>query len=88
MVADCLGIVTSIFLILLFYPGALTRREDDQLFLGETASSRATEQSQLIAKVNKINPLLKGTKVGTNGRPFFSQIRGKLHQINESLIGS
>ena len=46
------------------------------------------QKSQLIAKVNKINPLLKGTKVGTNGRPFFSQIRGKLHQINESLIGS
>jgi hypothetical protein len=53
------GIVTGIFLILLFYRSTLTRQEDDQLFLDETASSRATEQSQLIAKVNKINPLVK-----------------------------
>jgi len=53
------GIVTGIFLILLFYRSALTRQEDDQLFIDETASSRATEQRQLIAKVNKINPLVK-----------------------------
>ena len=58
MAADCL-IVTGIFLILLFYRSALTRQEDDQLFIDETASSRATEQRQLIAKVNKINPLVK-----------------------------
>ena len=53
------GIVTGIFLILLFYRSALTRQEDDQLFIDESSSSRATEQSQLIAKVNKINPVLK-----------------------------
>jgi hypothetical protein len=53
------GIVTGIFLILLFYRSTLTRQEDDQLFLDETASSRATEQSQLLAKVNRITPLLK-----------------------------
>ena len=53
------GIVTGIFLILLFYRSTLTRQEDDQLFIDEASSSRATEQSQLIAKVNKINPLVK-----------------------------
>jgi hypothetical protein len=53
------GVVTGIFLILLFYRSALTRQEDDQLFIDESSSSRATEQSQLIAKVNKINPLVK-----------------------------
>jgi hypothetical protein len=53
------GIVTGIFLILVFYRSMLTRQEDDQLFLDETASSRATEQSQLLAKLNKITPLLK-----------------------------
>ncbi len=53
------GIVTGILLILLFYRSTLTRREDDQLFIDESSSSRATEQSQLIAKVNKINPLVK-----------------------------
>src|SRR5438128_10958892 len=53
------GIVTGIFLILVFYRSALTRPEADQLFIDETASSRATVQRQLIAKVNKINPLVK-----------------------------
>jgi hypothetical protein len=53
------GVVTGIFLILLFYRSTLTRQEDDQLFIDESSSSRATEQSQLIAKVNRINPLVK-----------------------------
>ena len=53
------GIVTGIFIILLFYRSTLTRQEDDQLFIDESASSMAKEQRQLIAKVNKINPLVK-----------------------------
>ncbi len=53
------GVVTGVFLILLFYRSMLTRQEDDQLFLDETASSAATEQRELLAKVNKINPLVK-----------------------------
>jgi hypothetical protein len=53
------GVVTGILLILLFYRSTLTRQEDDQLFIDESSSSRATEQRQLIAKVNKINPLVK-----------------------------
>ena len=54
------GIVTGIVLILLFYRSTLTRQEDDQLFIDESSSSRATEQQELIAKVNKISPLVKG----------------------------
>jgi hypothetical protein len=53
------GVVTGVLLILLFYRSTLTRQEDDQLFIDESSASRATEQSQLIAKVNKINPLVK-----------------------------
>ena len=53
------GIVTGILLILLFYRSRLTRQEDDQLFIDESSSSRATEQRELIAKVNKVNPLVK-----------------------------
>ena len=60
------GIVTGIFLILLFYRSTLTRQEDDQLFIDESASSMATEQRELIAKVNKINPLVK-TAGATSG---------------------
>ena len=53
------GIVTGVFIILLFYRSRLTRQEDDQLFIDESSSSKATEQQQLIAKVNKISPLVK-----------------------------
>jgi hypothetical protein len=53
------GVVTGILLILLFYRSTLTRQEDDQLFIDESSSSKATEQSRLIAKVNKINPLVR-----------------------------
>ena len=53
------GVVTGVLLILLFYRSTLTRQEDDQLFIDESASSMATEQRQLIAKVNKVNPLVK-----------------------------
>jgi hypothetical protein len=53
------GIVTVVFIILLFYRSTLTRQEDDQLFLDESASGLETEQRELIAKVNKINPLVK-----------------------------
>ena len=53
------GIVTVVFIALLFYRSTLTRQEDDQLFIDESSSSRATEQRQLIDKVNKVNPLVK-----------------------------
>jgi hypothetical protein len=53
------GVVTGIFIILLFYRSRLTRQEDDQLFIDESSASMATEQRQLLAKVNKINPLVK-----------------------------
>ena len=53
------GIVTGILLLLLFYRSTLTRQEDDQLFIDESSSSLATEQAQLIAKVNRINPVVR-----------------------------
>ena len=53
------GVVTGIFLLLLFYRSMLTRQEDDQLFIDESSASRAKEQGQLIARANKINPLVK-----------------------------
>ncbi len=53
------GIVTAVFIVLLFYRSTLTRQEDDQLFIDESASSMATNQRELIAKVNRIGPLIK-----------------------------
>ena len=53
------GIVTGILIVLLIYRSTLTMKEDDQLFLDESSSAMAAEQRELIAKVNKINPLVK-----------------------------
>jgi uncharacterized membrane-anchored protein YhcB (DUF1043 family) len=53
------GIVTGVLIILLIYRSTLTMKEDDQLFLDESSSAMAAEQRELIAKVNKINPLVK-----------------------------
>ena len=53
------GIVTGILVLLLIYRSTLTMQEDDQLFLDESSSGMAAEQRELIAKVNKINPLVK-----------------------------
>jgi uncharacterized membrane protein SpoIIM required for sporulation len=54
------GVLTAVLIILLIYRSTLTMQEDDQLFLDESASAMAQEQMELMAKVNKINPLVKG----------------------------
>lgn len=54
------GIVKGILVILVIYRSTLTMQEGDQVFLAESASAMATtEQRELVAKVNKINPLVK-----------------------------
>lgn len=53
------GVVTVVFIILLFYRSTLTRQEDDQLFIDESASSMVANQREVIAKVNKVSPLIK-----------------------------
>jgi hypothetical protein len=53
------GILTAVLIILLIYRSTLTMQEDDQLFLDESASAMAREQTELMAKVNKITPVVK-----------------------------
>ena len=59
-------VLTAALIALLIYRGTLTMQEDDQLFLGESESHMAQEQLEIMAKVNKIGPLLKvlGTASG------------------------
>ena len=54
------GILTAVLIILLIYRSTLTMQEDEQLFLDESASAMAQEQTELMAKVNKITPVVKG----------------------------
>ncbi len=53
------GALTAVLIILLIYRGTLTMQEDDQLFLDDSASAMAKDQQELMAKVNKITPVVK-----------------------------
>jgi hypothetical protein len=53
------AVIAACFLALLAYRGQLTRYEEDQLFLSETESNEQREQSEIVRKVNKIQPLVR-----------------------------
>lgn len=52
------AILTTILVILLIYRSTLTMREDDQLFLDDSASHMEIEQKELLQKVNKLTPIV------------------------------
>ncbi|MGD0825218.1 MAG: hypothetical protein ABR908_11585 [Terriglobales bacterium] len=53
------GILTGILVILLIYRSTLTMHEDDSIFLHETESQMHKDQTEVIAKMNKITPIVK-----------------------------
>ncbi|MBB6142328.1 hypothetical protein HNQ77_000266 [Silvibacterium bohemicum] len=48
--------VTAILLVLLAYRGTITRHEEDQIFLDSASDHQQREQTEILAKVGKINP--------------------------------
>ena len=53
------GILTTILIVLLIYRSTLTMHEDEQLFLDDSSSHLAEEQRILVARVNKLTPLIR-----------------------------
>ena len=53
------GVMTGVLILLLIYRSTLTMHEDDQLFLGESESHMQAEQTELMAKMNKLTPLVR-----------------------------
>lgn len=53
------GALLVALIILLIYRSTLSMHEDDQLFLDESASAMAQEQMELMAKLNKVTPMVK-----------------------------
>jgi hypothetical protein len=53
------GILTGILIVLLIYRSTLTMHEDDSIFLHETESQMHKDQTEVIAKMNKITPIVK-----------------------------
>lgn len=53
------GILTAILVILLIYKSTLSMHEDDQIFLNESESHMEKEQVEILAKMNKIQPIVR-----------------------------
>jgi hypothetical protein len=53
------GGLTVVLIVLLIYRSTLTMQEDDQLFLDESEAHMAQDQMEVMAKVNKITPVVK-----------------------------
>lgn len=53
------GVLTAILIILLIYRSTLTMQEDDQLYLSESESHMQREQTEILTKVNRLNPFVR-----------------------------
>jgi hypothetical protein len=53
------GVLTGILIILLIYRSTLTMQEDDQLYLSDSESHMQKEQTEILSKVNRLNPFVR-----------------------------
>ncbi len=53
------GLITVILALLMIYRGTVTMHEDDQLFLDEAESHMQKEQTEVLKKLNWVNPLVR-----------------------------
>ena len=53
------GVLTAILIILLIYRSTLTMQEDDQLYLSDSESHMQKEQTEILTKVNRLNPFVR-----------------------------
>jgi hypothetical protein len=57
--------LTTILLVLLLYRSNLTRYEDDQVYLDESADRHNKDQQELLSKVNRVTPVVRIVTVCT-----------------------
>ena len=53
------GLITVVLALLMIYRGTVTMHEDDQLFLDEAESHMQKEQTEVLKKLNWVNPLVR-----------------------------
>jgi hypothetical protein len=54
------GCFTLVLIILLIYRATLSMQEDDQLFLDDAESHMQKDQEELLGKMNKLQPFVRG----------------------------
>ena len=54
------GCFTLVLIVLLIYRATLSMQEDDQLFLDDAESHMQKEQEELLGKMHKLQPYVRG----------------------------
>lgn len=57
------GLTVLFMAILIIYRSRLTRDEEDQIFLDDSFSHEKAAQTAIVAKVNKVQPLVRGSEL-------------------------
>jgi hypothetical protein len=57
------GFTILVLAIMFLYRSRLTRDEEDQIFLDDSFSHERTAQQAIIAKVNKVQPLIRISQI-------------------------
>jgi hypothetical protein len=65
LVAVLFGVFAIPLIVLLIYNSTLTMRRDDQLFLDDASSHMHEEQTELLAKVNRLTIPVRVFSIGS-----------------------
>jgi hypothetical protein len=76
IVAVIFGVFAIGLIVLLIYRSTLTMHRDDQLFLDDTSSHMHAEQTELLAKLNRLTIPLRVFSIGSG--VFFLMLVGML----------
>jgi hypothetical protein len=57
------GFTILVLALMFLYRSRLTRDEEDQIFLDDSFSHERTAQQAIIAKVNKVQPLIRVSEI-------------------------
>jgi hypothetical protein len=61
------GAVTAVFIVLLIYRSLISMKEDDQLFLSPGEASLEQEQREVITRLERVTPYMKGFGIASVG---------------------
>lgn len=57
------GFLVLVMAALLLYRSRLTRDEEDQIFLDDSFSHEKTAQAAIMARLEKVQPVIKGSEI-------------------------
>jgi hypothetical protein len=56
------GLTVLVMTAMLLYRSRLSRDEEDQLFLDDSSSQQKSAQAAIVAKVQRVQPMVKGSE--------------------------